>query len=342
MSRRKLYWICQTVGWTAYEGYEMLFTAVQTGRWNIGVVINGLTNVILGIAITHAYRLIINRLSWLDLPLYQLLPRILFSVFVMAVLMVAVNIPLDLLTLENVFFSTPVILLGILNWMRNLQLWSLLYHTFQYFERSRNNQVEKIRLASANREFEARLLRSQLNPHFVFNALNSIRALVFENPEKAQQSITQLSRLLRNSLVADRHKTIPLEEELKTVQDYLELEKIRYEDRLSIKTEIDPAVLKIQVPPLILQTLVENAIKHGVSKPVGGGFVAIQARQQNGHLQLIIRNTGRLEKSQDDGTGFGLLSTQQRLGLIYGEKNASFQIHQESEEVVCAELQMPV
>jgi two-component system LytT family sensor kinase len=345
MSRQRLYWTCQFTGWTAYQGYEVFYSAVQTNRWHVLVVFNAMVNVCLGVFITHVYRLLIKKLNWLELPVYRLLPRILLSICLMATMMTGINIPLDLLTLEDITlqsFTLPVILLGIFNWIRHFLLWTAIYHTIQYFERLKNNEVEKIRLASANRDFEVKLLRSQLNPHFVFNALNSIRALVIENPHKAQQSITQLSRILRNSLLAERHRTVSLAEELQTVKDYLELEKIRYEERLAIQTDISPEAMQVQVPPMMVQTLVENAIKHGVSKPINGGFVAIEARQEKGHLLLVIRNTGKLERDQSsEGTGFGLSSTRQRLDLIYGENKASFHIRQESEEVVCAQLVIP-
>jgi LytS/YehU family sensor histidine kinase len=261
----------------------------------------------------------------------------------MALLMAGLNFPLDYYTVPNVHFPQFALVYYMFNWTRNILIWALLYHVFHYFERLKNNEIEKFKLSSSVRDFESKLLRSQLNPHFVFNALNGIRGLVIENPEKAQQSITQLSRILRNSLVADRHKTVSLQEELKTVQDYLELEKIRYEERLQIKIEVAQEAFPVQVPPMMVQTLVENAIKHGVSKPIHGGFIAIQAERNNGHLHLYIRNTGKLSaENSDNGTGFGLISTQQRLSLIYGENKASFQISQESENVVCAELEIPV
>jgi two-component system, LytTR family, sensor kinase len=346
MNRKKLYWICQISGWTTYSLYELLYFNLRMGLgFGSGVLLNCLLNIFCGIVVTHGYRLLIKRLSWSELPLNLLIPRIFLSVFVMAFIMVSLNIPIDIFTLPEMTldkFTGPVLLFGYVGWMRYLLIWSLLYHTFQYFERSKNNEVEKIKLASSVKDFEAKLLRSQLNPHFVFNALNGIRALVLENPEKAQQSITRLSNILRNSLLADRHRTVSLHEELKTVHDYLELEKIRYEERLAIQTDIDPQILHVQVPPMMIQTLVENAIKHGVSKPVNGGFVAIEAKKQNEHLHLTIRNTGILDpKNSANNTGFGLFNTQQRLQLIYGNQ-ASFNIRQESENIVCAVLEVPV
>jgi LytS/YehU family sensor histidine kinase len=169
---------------------------------------------------------------------------------------------------------------GLLDWSKHILLWSLLYHVFQYFERSKNNEVERLKLEASVKDFEAKMLRAQLNPHFMFNSLNSIRALVLENPEKAQASVTRLSNLLRNCLVADRQRTVTLGEELKTVQDYLSLEKIRYEDRLNVQTHVNPDTLSVQIPPMMVQTLVENAVKHGISKPLKGGFISIESQRE--------------------------------------------------------------
>ena len=342
MTRQKIYWICQITGWSVLCLYDLALYVLKN-QVGYTLIINGLVNILMGILITHSYRLLVKRMSWLDLPLSRLIPRIFFSVVVMASLMALLNFPLDFYTIPNVHFNPFAFVFYLFNWMRNVVIWIMIYHVYQYFERSKNNEIEKIRLSSSVRDFESKLLRSQLNPHFVFNALNGIRGLVLENPEKAQQSITQLSRILRNSLVADRHKTVSLQEELKTVHDYLDLEKIRYEERLQVKTEIEPGTLSVQVPPMMVQTLVENAIKHGVSKPVNGGFVAIQAKMQSGQLHLLIRNTGRLSAdNSENGTGFGLVSTQQRLALIYGEQKANFHIRQETDNIVCAELEIPL
>lgn len=229
MNKRNIYWTCQIAGWTAYTSLDQFIFGLKFG-YGDNLIVNALVNIIMGVTITHSYRIIIKRLSWLDLPLARLIPRITISVALMAVIMASINIPLDHYTIpatRKLFSLYPIVIvvLYIINWFKHLLLWSLIYHLFQYFERSKKNEVEKIRLTSSVRDFEAKILRSQLNPHFMFNALNSIRALVLENPEKAQISVTRLSNLLRNSLLADRRKTVTLQEELKTVQDYLALEK---------------------------------------------------------------------------------------------------------------------
>ena len=178
-----------------------------------------------------------------------------------------------------------------------------------------------------------------MNPHFTFNALNSIRALVYEDPAKAQVSITQLSNILRNSLLADRRKTVDLQEELRTVEDYLELEKVRYEDRLKYSIHFNPQAIYWQVPPMMLQTLVENGIKHGVSKEIGGGFIDVKSEISDDILVITILNSGNLGTTESGGVG--LKNTAERLSILYG-KGATFRIFQERENVVCSEVKIPM
>jgi sensor histidine kinase YesM len=340
MDKRKVYWICQIGGWSAYCLNELALYSYSLG-YTDGLLINAIVTIVLGISITHIYRLVIKRLSWLDLPLNELIPRIAASVLLMAVIMVVLSVLLDYYTVPDIrrYFQLTTMVFFVISWGKQLLLWSVIYHLFQYFERSKKNEVEKVKLSSSVREFEAKILRSQLNPHFMFNALNSIRALVLENPERAQLSVTRLSNILRNSLLADRRRTVTLEEELKTVQDYLALEKIRYEDRLNAQLNIEPSTLAVQIPPMMVQTLVENAVKHGISKPLKGGFITVDAHHTGDFAYISIRNTGVLQQVNTDG--FGLVNTTQRLALTFGSQ-ARFEIKQESDEVVCAQLIIPL
>jgi LytS/YehU family sensor histidine kinase len=116
------------------------------------------------------------------------------------------------------------------------------------------------------KELELQTIKAHINPHFIFNSLNSIRALVDENPERARKAVTELSNILRSSLQSDKMETVSLQKELSIVKDYLALEYMRFEDRLKIVYDIDEDTLDRPVPPMMLQTLVENAIKHGISK----------------------------------------------------------------------------
>ncbi|WP_199736674.1 sensor histidine kinase [Fibrisoma montanum] len=355
MSKQKIYWFCQVFGWTLLIGVEYLTYLLDFG-FDPDMFYLGIANILLGITLTHLYRLMIKRWNWVRLPFFRLAPRVLVSVFVLSMIMTVVNLPADRQLMPEMFTNEPAVVLGyLLSFGKSMLTWVLSYTTYHYFEQSRNAEIERILLKTSIRETEAKVLRSQLNPHFVFNALNSIRALVYENPDKAQQGITQLSNLLRNSLLADRRKTVELREEIKTVEDYLALEQVRYEDRLKSRIDLDGRTLYWQVPPMMLQTLVENAIKHGVSKAVGGGFVEVRSSvisrdeassgsgsrtNMTDQLHIIIRNTGMLGDKEASG-GFGLKNTSQRLDLLYGPE-ASFDIVQEDDNVVRADIIIPI
>lgn len=349
MSKQRVYWFCQIVGWTLLMMTEFGIYWIDEG-FITDIFYLTLANILLGISLTHLYRLTIKRWNWVRLPFYKLAPRVLASVIVLAFIMTFVNFPFDLNLITDMRMSTvSAFMANMVNWVKTMMAWILSYTAYHYVERSRDAEIEKILLKTSIRETEAKVLRSQMNPHFMFNALNSIRALVHENPQKAQQGITQLSNLLRNSLLADRRKTVELREEVKTVQDYLSLEKIRYEDRLDCRVSVDPQANYWQVPPMMLQTLVENAIKHGVSKAVSGGFVELTGRIETGtsgrdQLHICIRNTGTLQpdaRTKETGSGgFGLKNTAQRLELLYGT-DAHFAIRQETAGVVSADVVIP-
>jgi sensor histidine kinase YesM len=325
--------------------YENILYSLSYG-FEEDTLYSGIANILLGITLTHSYRLVIRRWNWSALPMHKLVFRVGLSVLVLGLIMTAVNLPLDREILAENLVNQPFVFWGYFStWCKNLLAWILSYTVYHYVEQNRLAELEKIMLKTSMREAEAKVLRSQLNPHFTFNALNSIRALVSENPAKAQHSITQLSNILRNSLLADRRKTVELREELKTVEDYLELEKVRYEERLQYSIQAEPQSVFWQVPPMMLQTLVENGIKHGVSKVMGGGFLEVVTTIENNTLVIKIRNTGTIGAidplGNTDSGGVGLQNTAERLSILYG-KDARFRLVQEAENKVCAEVIIPM
>jgi two-component system LytT family sensor kinase len=220
-----------------------------------------------------------------------------------------------------------------------LIIWNLIYFTFHYVMKSQQEQLDKVKLQSVVKELELKTIKAHINPHFIFNALNSIRALVDENPQRARTAITELSNLLRSSMQAEKVETTPLSKELNIVKDYLALEHIRFEDRLNVEYDIDEDTLGQPVPPMMLQTLVENAIKHGISKKTEGGIIKIISDFKDDHHQLIVQNTGHIN-GDFNPNGFGIYSTQSRLMYMYGEK-AHFEIKNNSNNMVEAIIKMP-
>jgi two-component system LytT family sensor kinase len=342
MEKNKLYWIFQIGGWSLFFINEIFSYSIKFDYDN-QLLFQAITNFILAIVLTHAFRYIVKKYNWINLPLPQLTILMLLGVFVMTILMIALNIPLDSKYTGKMLVEQKLLIIQyFVNLAKPFLVWVLIYISYHYSEEKNQREIERLKLKSSIKETEAKILKAQMNPHFMFNALNSIRALVFEDPNKAQQGITQLSNILRSSLIADRRTTISLKEELRTVEDYLALEKVRYEERLQTKWDVDENTLGIQVPPMMLQTLVENAIKHGVQKAIGWGFIEINTSILNNKLYIKIRNTGQLHStdSESESGGFGLKNTAQRLDILYGNE-ASFNIYQENNLTVCAEIVIP-
>jgi LytS/YehU family sensor histidine kinase len=219
-----------------------------------------------------------------------------------------------------------------------IALWLLIYMVWHYLLRNQKDEVDKLSLEKTVKELELQTIKSHINPHFIFNSLNSIRALVEENPSRARKAITELSNILRSSLQVEKMETVTLKKELSIVKDYLALEQMRFEERLRIELDIDEATLDQPVPPMMLQTLVENSIKHGISKQINGGIVRVVSRFNNDQFELIVQNTGNLEEDAVDG--FGFKSTHERLKILYG-KSAVFAISEIKENMVEAKIQMP-
>ena len=237
-------------------------------------------------------------------------------------------------------FENKSDLLGIYYRLLLIAIWMLIYIVYHYVEKNRNNELDRLKFETIVKELELKTIKSHINPHFIFNSLNSIRALVDENPKRARRAITELSNILRSSMQAEKSETVTLEKELDIVKDYLALEQMRFEERLQIEMDIDEDTLQQPVPPMMLQTLVENAIKHGISKQIKGGLVRVVAAFKNNDLELLVQNTGQLSL-QPNEEGFGIKSTEDRLNLMYQGK-AVFAIRNLGTDMVESKVSIPV
>lgn len=293
-----------------------------------------------GILITHLMRFFLLRWDWLKLKFGPLVPRILAISVVSAALLVSIirliSFCIDKKSLADQAISKPntflEIVIDILSGSLLMILWNAIYFTYHFFRKSINQELYNLQLQASQHEIELKNLRSQLNPHFLFNSLNSIRALIDIEPVKAKKSVTTLSNLLRNSLISGKSEFIPLSEELQIVGSYLELEKIRFEERLEVIWELDESLSEYQIPPFILQTQAENAIKHGISRIVEGGKIIVRSQNLEDSIRISIENTGKLGMKVD--TGIGIENTRRRLDLQYNGM-ASFELFQQGENVVC-------
>lgn len=218
-----------------------------------------------------------------------------------------------------------------------IALWLAIYMGWHFVQRNQKDKLDKLQLEKTVKELELKTIKSHINPHFIFNSLNSIRALVEENPERARQAITELSNILRSSLQMDKLETISLENELNIVKNYLALEQIRFEERLKVNFDIAEDTLQQPVPPMMLQTLVENAIKHGISKRIEGGTVNIISKYKGANFELLVQNTGKIA---GNAQGFGIKSTRDRLHFLHGSQTF-FSISNLEPDMVQVRIQMP-
>jgi len=297
----------------------------------------------LGIATTHIYRFWIKKHLWLRLSIMEIAPRVLLASIISAILVVSGMIVVIILTKRMTFpdITFAFLLNNLFEITMVTLLWSLLYFAFHYLENYKNSEIEKLVWEAAVKDFELKTLKSQLNPHFMFNALNSIRALVEENPDRAKKAITQLSNIFRYSLRSERIESVTLDEEIQTVADYLALEKVRYEERLSYSIDYSPVAGKVEIPPMMIQTLVENGVKHGISKLHEGGTISLQATVVHNKLNIKIINSGHLNLDEMANTkGFGVSNTKHRLHLLYGT-DASFTLTNGKDQVT-AEIFLPI
>ena len=182
----------------------------------------------------------------------------------------------------------------------------------------RDHEVVEARLQQARSDAELAALEARINPHFLFNTLNSIAELIREEPERAEAVTLQLSSLFRYALQAPKVGMVSLEEELVIVRGYLDIEQVRLGSRLRHVVEVEPGLLPVRLPPLTLQPLVENAIRHGVSADVSGGLVTVRGWAEDGRVQLAVINTG--SGRPNPGTGEGLQSVRGRLRAAYGDQ----------------------
>lgn len=339
------YWWCQIMGWTAYFVVNLFFAYSFAGFIGTSYLVNLWLIIFFGLVATHGLRSVIKRLNWFQFS-FENQMLLFFALTIGSGVIIYMGKSMIGNLLLQLWERRPVnersdTVNFLLSIFLITAIWWLIYFVWHYIDRSRNAQVDKLKLETTVKELELKTIKSQLNPHFIFNALNSIRALVDENPQRARTAITELSNILRSSMQVEKAETVSLKNELNIVKDYLALENIRFEERLKVTYEIEPETLELPIPPMMLQTLVENAIKHGISRIIKGGVVNIRSHTMGEYHEITIENTGQIIEEKTTGPGFGLQSTRQRLSLLYGNR-ASFEIYNKNGETVEAKVLMPL
>ncbi len=348
------YWAFQLTGWGVYSLSRFLggITVMHLPWMHFGLQL--LFVDALGFGLSHLLRDYVRRRQWRALRIRKLAWRILVASF-------ACGIPLGILTqftdvallqnpnefLEGMSsdlrfeLALPVaIALEIVNWSAVFLVWQMIYFAAIAVREHRSARFRQSELARALQLAELRLLKSQLNPHFLFNALNTVRSLIADNPSRAQSAVTRLANTLRYTLRSRQDELVTVAQELDIVTDYLELESMRFEDRLRVETDIPADVANVTIPVMLLQTLVENAIKHGIAEMPSGGLLKISARLESDMLSVEIENPRPPGTNPAKGEGVGLRNAQDRLRLLFGTR-ASLDLDLSKPAVATARLRLP-
>lgn len=324
-TKEATFWSFQFFGWTGYFLVRM-FQAITNQQDPSAVSIQYLAAVIIGVSMTivmrHVYRIVRDRPLFLVLPVVIMLCAafgLLFSSLELAlapVLVPGIAPFAGLALFGNAMFEATV-----------LFAWSAIYFGYYYYTGLQEQKAQVLQATAMAHQAQLKMLRYQLNPHFLFNTLNAISTLVLDKAEDdANKMLTKLSSFLRYTLVNQPTQRISLDQELYALGLYLDIEKVRFQDRLTIEYDIDENAKTALVPSLILQPLIENAIKYAIAPSIEGGTIAVCAKIEGDQLLLALKDTGPgLEDIHhivsQSGSGVGIANTKERLSQIYGDKH---------------------
>jgi two-component sensor histidine kinase len=351
---QQLYWILQVAGWGVYTVLRIIGAAgvlgLPWGKSALELTIFGGA----GLAISHWLRDFVRRHQWAALSIPTLAARIVVAGFIVGAPLGIATQMTDVSELQNpsaelreyapalsagmtVLIQT---LLQIVNWAVLYMIWLTIYFAAVGLREYRTVRLKQSELALALQMAELRLLKSQLNPHYLFNALNTVRSLIAYNPARAQSAVTRLANTLRYTLSSRQGELVTFAQELDIVTDYLELESMRFEDRLRIERDVSADAASVYIPVMLLQTLVENAIKHGIAELPSGGVLRISAAVEDETLRVEIENPRPPAAIHAATEGVGLRNARDRLRLLFGAR-ASLDLDLSKPGVATAILSVP-
>ena len=342
------FWTAQLLAWGGLVFIAYAFTPDMDGYKGSSVFYYGLISTfIIGILSTGLLRSFLKRVLNFDAFDSRQLIKVFFAITVAALIYFGLSYGFGHLVGKHSEERVKVpemykdfgIGLLLFNSFITIIGWTIFYMSVKIAAKLNANRLERAELNSTLKQAQLNTLKGQINPHFMFNSLNNIRGLMLEDVEKSRDMLTKLSEMLRYSLTKNDVNAIALEEELEMVDNYIALSKIQFENRLSFTKEIQKDTLDIQIPPMIIQLLVENAAKHGISNLKSGGSIKLITARNGESLVIKVVNTGKLMIAQSS-TQLGLKNIKQRLRLLYGT-SASFSLKEENEKVV-ATINIPL
>lgn len=345
-NRISQYWQYQLVGWSLASLYWAYVFYFKQDYSLFHTTTNFIFDVFIGVSLTHIYKSIIKKTDDKALRNFNII-RLVISVIILAFLfMILINFKWHLYYVfvkegtvsfkNSMLYWDPPLITG----LRLMSIWVLAYHLHHYYRMQIIITKSNADLSIHAKQVQLNHLSKQLKPHFLFNSLNSVKSLIAENPMKARRSIDLLSDILRSSIYK-KESLITIAEELQLVNDYIELEKLRFEKRLVLETAIDKSLLGYKVPSLMIQTLIENGVKHGIQNSVKGGTIALSISRNENHIEIEVQNPGELIYKEQHNKGLGLKNLTKQLTLQYNEK-ASFMLKEKQKGLIVAKLIIPI
>ena len=341
-----LYWKSQLFGWSLasiYWAYNFYF---KDGFSILHTTTNFFLDVFVGVFLTHLYKIIISKRKVWSINKFNVIQLVIAVIILAFLFMVLNNIKWHLfyvcvkgstLDLWGILFNwDPPLITG----LRLMSIWVLAYHLHHYYRVQIKMAKQNAELSILAKEEQLNHLSKQLKPHFLFNSLNSVKSLIAEDPKKARRSIDLLSDLLRSSIYT-KERLITIDEELQLINDYIELEKIRFEKRLGLEVSIDENLLEFKIPSLCIQTLIENGVKYGIENSVKGGTLSLTITRNADLIEIVVQNPGEFLLKKEQDNGLGLKNLRERLRLQYQDK-ASFTLSEMPKGVVVAKLIIPI
>ena len=334
VSSERAYWLCQLGGWGLF-GVVQAYAAVTAldAPWK-RVAVEVLLLHTMGLGLTHGLRGYVQRHGWRTLRIPALAWRFALAALVLSI---PIGIAANFMLLGNAHdlwsdSSDPAagprptsllrVSLQVANWAAIFIIWLVIYFVAVRLRERRIADLRQSEMARALQAAELRLLKSQLNPHFLFNALNTIRSLIAYDPSRARDAVTHLAGMLRYTLSSSQDELVSLTQELEIVNDYLALESMRFEERLQVEIDVAETARGVRIPVMLLQTVVENAIKHGISELPSGGALRIRAALDGDVLALEVSNPKPHSASNSTQEGVGLKNAAERLRLLFGQRGS--------------------
>jgi two-component system, LytTR family, sensor kinase len=321
-NRNSLFWTLHIGGWLGYAltQYVGAFIYEKVGNYLLIVALAAVSGFLLSLELRYIYRRL-----WTRSP-RVIIVGVLLCCYVFALLWrVVINGSWMVLTDDMEIRSILEIFGATMSSMYLFLSWSAIYFGVKYYESLQEQREATLRAGALAQEAQLKMLRYQLNPHFLFNTLNAISTLILDNQNRtANQTVMRLSEFLRYTLDQDPMKKVTLRQEIEAMNLYLTTEKLRFGDRLQLEYAVEDAALDALVPSLLLQPLIENAVKYAVSPSEKGGAIRIEGRTRGSMLELAVADDGpglNSKSTPGSGRGVGLRNTRERLAVLYEDRH---------------------